>query len=130
MSVTPSPVVALSRASAVAQSDGPASALAALRAIGDVERLSAYPFYPAALGELELRLGNYAAAGRHFEAAFALSRNDAERRFLEKRRSAASHWRGGAAAGCSASWKSKPYATTTYSSDCKRPPRSIGMSRS
>ncbi len=91
MSVAPSPVVALSRAIAVAERDGPAAGLAALAAISDVERLSAYPFYPAALGEFELRLGHYAAAQRHFSTALALSRNDTERRFLEKRRATASH---------------------------------------
>ena len=91
MSVAPSPVVALNRAIAVGQRDGPASGLAALRAIGDAERLRAYPFYPAAFAELELGVGHYAQALRHFDAALALARNDAERRFLEKRRAAASH---------------------------------------
>ena len=91
MSVAASPVVALNRAIAVAQRDGPAAGLAQLRAIGDAERLRTYPFYPAALGELELRLGDYAAAQKHFGAALALARNAAERRFLEKRLAAASH---------------------------------------
>jgi predicted RNA polymerase sigma factor len=49
------------------------------------ERLAAYPFYPAAAGELELRRGNRAAAREHFMAALALARNEAERRFLGKR---------------------------------------------
>jgi len=91
MSVAPSPVVALSRAMALAERDGPSAGLAALDAIGDAERLRAYPFYPAALGELELRLGRYAAAQRRFSAALALARNDTERRFLAKRLAAASH---------------------------------------
>jgi RNA polymerase sigma-70 factor (ECF subfamily) len=50
-----------------------------------VERLTGYPFYPATLGELELRRGNLDAARGHFASAAALARNDAERRFLEKR---------------------------------------------
>ena len=54
-------------------------------AIDDRDRLSGYPFYPAALGELELRRGNREAARVHFQAALGCARNDAERRFLEKR---------------------------------------------
>jgi predicted RNA polymerase sigma factor len=91
MSVAPSPVVALNRAIALGERDGAARALAELAAIADVDRLGAYPFLPAALGEFELRLGNYAAARQHFNAALSLARNDAERRFLEKRLARAAH---------------------------------------
>jgi RNA polymerase sigma-70 factor (ECF subfamily) len=77
--------VALNRAIAIGQRDGADSGLAALAAIEDRERLAAYPFYPAAAGELELRRGNRAAARAHFLAALAIARNDAERRFLGKR---------------------------------------------
>lgn len=83
--LTPSPVVALGRAIAVGQFEGPERGLAELDAIPDRERLAAYPFYPAAAGELELQRGNPAAARRHFEAALALARNPTERRYLEKR---------------------------------------------
>ena len=85
MIVAPSPVVALNRAIAVAQRDGAERGLEELRAIGDRERLSSYPFYPAALGELELRRGNRDAAREQFQVALGLARNDTERRFLEKR---------------------------------------------
>jgi RNA polymerase sigma-70 factor (ECF subfamily) len=85
MKIAPSPVVALNRAMAIAQEQGPARGLEAIRAIEGVDRLAAYPFYPAAMGELELRLGNARAAREHFEAAGRLARNDAERRFLEQR---------------------------------------------
>ena len=81
----PSPVVELNRAIAIAQIDGPELGLEALRAIGDAEKLAAYPFYPAALGELELRCGRLANAREHFRAAVALARNSSERRFLERR---------------------------------------------
>lgn len=91
MGIAPSPVVALNRAIALGHRDGAERALTELRAIADVERLRTYPFYPAALGEFELRLGHGEAARRHFSAAIALSRNDAERRFLEKRRGCAGH---------------------------------------
>ena len=56
-----------------------------IRRIADAERLSAYPFYPAAMGELELRRGRREAAREHFRAAQALARNPMERRFLEQR---------------------------------------------
>jgi RNA polymerase sigma factor (sigma-70 family) len=85
LAITPSPVVALNRAIAVAQRDGAERGIEALRAIDDGERLGRYPFYPAALGELELRRGNRGAARTHFSAALALARNPPERRFIEKR---------------------------------------------
>jgi predicted RNA polymerase sigma factor len=83
--IAPSPVVALNRAIAIAQRDGPERGIEALLAIGDTDRLTRYPFYPAALGELELRRGNRIAARGHFSAALALARNPPERRFIEKR---------------------------------------------
>jgi RNA polymerase sigma factor (sigma-70 family) len=88
MKIRPSPVVALNRAIAVAQQAGPARGLEELRAIKDRERLASYPFYPAALGDLELRSGRHQVAREHFRAALALARNPMERRFLEQRLSA------------------------------------------
>jgi RNA polymerase sigma-70 factor (ECF subfamily) len=85
MAVAPSPVVALNRAIAIAQRDGPERGLEEIHAIEGRERLNRYPFYPAAMGELELRRGNRDAARGHFSAALALARNPMERRFLEKR---------------------------------------------
>ena len=85
MAIAPTPVVALNRAIAIGQRDGAAAGLAALHAIAGTERLEHYPFYPAALGELELARGDHAAARAHFTAALGLARNEAERRFLEKR---------------------------------------------
>jgi RNA polymerase sigma-70 factor (ECF subfamily) len=85
MRIAPSPVVALNRAIAVAESEGPASGLRALAAIDDVERLRDYPFYAAAQGELELRAGRPDAARPHFEAALKQARSEAERSFLRRR---------------------------------------------
>jgi RNA polymerase sigma-70 factor (ECF subfamily) len=85
MAIAPSPVVALNRAIAIGQRDGPASGLDALHAIRDQARLSRYPFYAAAMGELELRRCNPNAARAHFASALALARNADERRFLKKR---------------------------------------------
>jgi RNA polymerase sigma factor (sigma-70 family) len=85
MRLAPSPVVALNRAVAIAQRDGAARGLEAVRAIEGQERLASYPFFAAALGELELRLGRPHLARGHFEEARRLARNQAERRFLEQR---------------------------------------------
>jgi len=85
MIVAPSPVVALSRAIAIAERDGPERGLVELRALAERERLARYPFFAAAEGELELRGGAVAAARVCFERALALARNDAERRFFERR---------------------------------------------
>jgi predicted RNA polymerase sigma factor len=85
MTMHPSPVVALNRAIAVAQHEGPKRGLEEIRAIADSDRLSAYPFYFAALGELELRGGRHEIAGDHFRAALACARNPMERRFFEQR---------------------------------------------
>ncbi|HEX4441164.1 MAG TPA: sigma-70 family RNA polymerase sigma factor [Thermoanaerobaculia bacterium] len=86
--IHPSPIVALNRAVAVAQCEGPERGLEEIGAIDQRERLARYPFYAAALGELELRLGRRDDARRHFEDALALARNPAERRFLDRRRAA------------------------------------------
>jgi RNA polymerase sigma factor (sigma-70 family) len=88
LAIRPSPVVALNRAIALAQVDGPQRGIEALTNIDRREELALYPFYPAALGELELRAGNAGAARRHFDAAVALARNRVERRFLQGRRDA------------------------------------------
>jgi len=85
MTIGPSPVVALNRAIAVAQLEGPERGLEEIRAIAGRDRLAAYPFYSAALGELELRSGRSGIARQHFQAAFGLARNSAERQFLEQR---------------------------------------------
>jgi RNA polymerase sigma factor (sigma-70 family) len=88
MTIRPSPIVALNRAIAVAQNEGPERGLEAIGSIIGRDRLTTYPFYPAALGELEFRRGKHETAREHFRAALALARNPMERRFLEQRVSA------------------------------------------
>ena len=85
MGIQPSPVVALNRAVAVAQRDGPTRGLEEIGRIEDRRRLVRYPFYFAAQGEFELRRGHPGDARRHFEAALKLARNPTERRFVEGR---------------------------------------------
>jgi RNA polymerase sigma-70 factor (ECF subfamily) len=85
MTIRPSPIVALNRAIAIAQNEGPERGLEEIGSITDADRLAKYPFYPAALGELELRRGSHETAREHFGAALALARNSMERRFLDRR---------------------------------------------
>jgi len=95
MTIRPSPMVALNRAIAVSQSEGPERGLQEIDSIAGRERLAAYPFYPAAIGELELRLGRRESARENFLSALALARNPDERRFLQRRVSACRERDGG-----------------------------------
>jgi RNA polymerase sigma-70 factor (ECF subfamily) len=81
----PTPIVALNRAIAVGRRDGAEAGLDALRSIEGRERLHEYPFYAAAIGELELRAGHRDAARASFEQAAAKARTSAERKFLERK---------------------------------------------
>jgi len=80
----PSPIVALNRAIAVGMAHGPAAGLAALQRIPESNRLARYPFYRAALGDAERRLGSLEAARGHFLAALDLARNPDERTLLSR----------------------------------------------
>ena len=83
--IRPTPIVALNRAIALAQHAGPERGIVEVMAIRDQERLAAYPFFQATLGELELRCGRPEAARTHFRKAHDLARNPMERRFLQQR---------------------------------------------
>jgi len=85
LALRPSPVVALHRASALGQHEGPGSGLQAIAAIDGRERLERYPFYAAAVGEMELARGRSDHARERFRQALSLARNPTERRALEKR---------------------------------------------
>jgi len=85
MTIRPSPIVALNRAIAIAQQAGAERGLEEIRAIVNSDRLAEYPFYFAALGDMELRSGRLENAREHFRQALALARNPMERRFLEDR---------------------------------------------
>jgi len=89
MRLHPSPVVALNRAIAVAEAEGPRQGLCELRAIEGADSFSRYPFYEAAFGELSLRAGDATEAAVHFKAAMAVARNPMEQRFYEARLTAA-----------------------------------------
>jgi RNA polymerase sigma-70 factor (ECF subfamily) len=82
----PTPVVALNRAIAVAERDGPAPALAALDALA--ETLDGYHLLHAARGDALDRLGRHDEAAAAFERAMALTANAAEVELLRRRRDA------------------------------------------
>jgi RNA polymerase sigma-70 factor (ECF subfamily) len=85
LQINPSPIVGLNRAIAIAQRDGPERGIEAIEAITSRDRLADYPFYPAALGELELRRGHCERAREHFQMALAKARNPMERRYFAQR---------------------------------------------
>ena len=80
-----SPVIELNRAVAIAMRDGPAAGLALIDAILDRGELTDYRLAHAARAELCRRLGRTAQARTSFERALALTRQEPERRFLERR---------------------------------------------
>src|SRR3954471_12488693 len=82
---TPSPVIELNRAVAVAMRDGPAAGLALIDAIFGRGELADYRLAYAARAELCRRLGRTADARAGFERALALAHQEPERRFLERR---------------------------------------------
>ena len=85
MTIRPSPVVALNRAIALGQLEGPVRGLEEILAITNRDRLMTYPFYFAALGEFQSRTGRYDLAREQFLKARDLARNPMERNFLEGR---------------------------------------------
>ena len=81
----PSPVIELNRAVAVAMRDGPAVGLAQVDAILARGDLHEYRLAHAARGELCRRLGKTSEAREAFERALGLTRQQPERRHLERR---------------------------------------------
>ena len=84
--VRPSPVVALNRAVAVAMADGPDAGLRLLDPLAD--DLDRYHHFHAARADLLRRAGREPEAADAYDQALALVGNDAERRYLERRRAA------------------------------------------
>ncbi|MBF8289035.1 MAG: polymerase sigma factor [Chloroflexi bacterium] len=82
---TPSPVVALNHAVAVAMAEGVEVGLARVEAIVAGGALEDYPYLHSARADLLRRLGRHADARASYERALALTANAAERRFLRHR---------------------------------------------
>jgi len=81
----PSPVVELNRAVAVAMRDGPEAGLALMDALFARGELTDYRLAHSARADLCRRLGRNTEARSSYERALALTRQEPERRFLEKR---------------------------------------------
>jgi RNA polymerase sigma-70 factor (ECF subfamily) len=81
----PSPVIELNRAVAIAMRDGPAAGLALIDAILVRGDLTDYQPAHAARADLCRRLGRADEARKSYQRALALSRQEPERRFLERR---------------------------------------------
>ena len=84
-SLTGSPVVAVNRAMAMAESDELPAALDALETLSQVEQMRQYQPFWAVRAELFARAGNAREARRSFEVAIGLEEDPAVRRFLQKR---------------------------------------------
>jgi RNA polymerase sigma-70 factor, ECF subfamily len=82
LALAPSPVVALNRAVAVAEVEGPEPALALVDGLD----LDGYHLFHAIRADLQRRLGRDGEAALAYDAAIALAQNAAELAFLEGRR--------------------------------------------
>ncbi|WP_406509408.1 RNA polymerase sigma factor [Streptomyces sp. NBC_00212] len=81
LALAPTPVVALNRAVAVAETKGPAEALALVDALA----LDSYHLFHATRADLLRRLGRGEEAAKAYEKALDRTGNAAERAFLERR---------------------------------------------
>jgi predicted RNA polymerase sigma factor len=86
LAIAPSPVVAVNRALALAERDGPQAALDALAPYADDPRLADYQPYWAARANLLARAGATADALVAYDLAIGLEREPAVRRFLQRKR--------------------------------------------
>jgi RNA polymerase sigma-70 factor (ECF subfamily) len=84
----PSPIVELNRAAAHSLVPGAdlTAVLRELDALGNESALKSYAYLPAARADVLARLGRAGEAVRAYDEAIALTVNEAERRFLRRRR--------------------------------------------
>jgi RNA polymerase sigma-70 factor (ECF subfamily) len=80
-----SPVIALNRAVAVANVNGPGAGLEAVEAIRSRRELDSYYLLYAVLGEFEAQLNHLESAAAHFRKASQLTEVKSEREFLSKK---------------------------------------------
>ena len=85
MTVSPSPVVELNRAVAVAMAGGPAAGLAIVEAIDAEGTLAGYHLLPAVKGHLLRRLERWEEAVAAYRRALELHANAVEQRHIEQR---------------------------------------------
>jgi RNA polymerase sigma-70 factor, ECF subfamily len=84
--LTGSPVAAINRAVALAETQGAAAGLSALNAVAEDSRLAEYQPYWAARAELLTRTGAPGEARAAYDQAIGLESDPAVRRFLQKKR--------------------------------------------
>lgn len=84
LALTPTPIVALNRAVALAEVRGPAPALEVVESL----ELDRYHLFHAVRADLLSRLGRYEEAAAAYDTAIARTQNTPERRLLERRRAA------------------------------------------
>ncbi|GGS46023.1 RNA polymerase subunit sigma-24 [Planobispora rosea] len=89
LTLTPSPVVALNRAAAVAMRDGPEAGLTLLDELAGEPRLRDHHPYPMARADLLSRLGRFAEAATAYREALGLAGTEAERAHLRRKLDAA-----------------------------------------
>jgi RNA polymerase sigma factor (sigma-70 family) len=85
MVINDSPVIALNRAVAVANVNGPRLGIEAIEAISNRGQLDSYYLLYAVLGEFEAQLHNFQAGADHFRKALRLTEVKSEQSFLSKR---------------------------------------------
>ncbi|HEX5398148.1 MAG TPA: DUF6596 domain-containing protein [Verrucomicrobiae bacterium] len=85
LELNPSPVVALNRAVALAEVEGPQAGLDAIHAIPDLKSLESYHLLHAVLGDFECQLNRLPIAALHFQKAMELAGLKSEQTFLAKR---------------------------------------------
>ena len=83
--VTPSPVVELNRAVAIAMADGPAAGLDLIDRIASEPALQAYHLLPSVRGDFLFKLGRFEEAQAEFQRAATLTQNARERELLLER---------------------------------------------
>jgi RNA polymerase sigma-70 factor (ECF subfamily) len=83
---SPSPVVELNHAVAISMIEGPDAGLRRLDGLAETEGIRGYHLLPAARADLLRRAGRRAEAAIAYTEALALVGNDAERRYLTRRR--------------------------------------------
>ena len=86
--VTPSPVIELNRAVAVAMAEGPAAGLALVDALQKEPALKEYHLLPSVRGDLLAKLGRREEARAEFERAAELTQNRRERALMQARAAA------------------------------------------
>jgi predicted RNA polymerase sigma factor len=85
MRVTPSPIVELNRAVAVAMASGPAAGLALVELLMSEPSLEHYHLLPSVRADLLFKVGRLADARMEFERAASMTQNAREKRLLLER---------------------------------------------